>query len=80
MIQRQEAKMLANPISKAIETSRYAEVLSPTCCAEKIADARVCVRPGILPAIVTVAPNSPMARVNPRIAAASRPREASGKV
>ncbi len=38
------------------------------------------VRPGMLPAIITVAPNSPTARVKPRIAAATRPRAASGSV
>ena len=40
----------------------------------------VCVWPGMPPAMMMVAPNSPSARANPRMAAATRLRAASGSV
>ena len=42
--------------------------------------ASVRVRPGIAPAIMIVAPNSPSARENPSTAPAAMPRDASGSV
>src|SRR5712675_133671 len=43
-----------------------------------MARARVWVRPGMFPATITVAPNSPSARLNPSTAAAASPRPARG--
>ncbi|MNQ93372.1 hypothetical protein D3C85_1088350 [compost metagenome] len=41
---------------------------------------RVCVRPGRLPAIISVAPNSPSARANASSTPAAMPRAAKGRV
>ena len=46
----------------------------------KIASASVRVRPGMLPATITVAPNSPSARANARTVPARTPRQARGSV
>ncbi|OJH79874.1 MAG: hypothetical protein BSK19_06180 [Stenotrophomonas maltophilia] len=41
---------------------------------------KVCVRPGMLPATISVAPNSPIARANASSRPARIPRHASGRV
>ena len=72
--------MAKNPKPRATKRSVLASLSFPACWAEKIAEAMVCVFPGMFPASVTVAPNSPNARVKPRIKAAASPRNANGKV
>src|SRR5438552_869486 len=61
-------------------TSTIARSSWPVCVSWKIASASVCVFPGMLPATITVAPNSPSARENARTVPATPPRHASGSV
>src|SRR5471032_1733980 len=61
-------------------TSRLALSSCPACTASYTAIDSVCVLPGMLPATISVAPNSPIARANASKAPASTPRQASGRV
>src|SRR5450830_382969 len=63
-----------------ISTSILAASSWPACTASYTATDRVCVLPGMLPATIRVAPNSPSARTKPSSTPARIPRQASGKV
>src|SRR5882762_3596471 len=73
-------QIAANARTTVSATRASASRSWPICMSLKIARARVCVLPGMLPATMIVAPNSPSALLNPRTAAARRPRRASGSV
>ena len=60
------------------QTQRNAVCMSPASTDEKIAIGMVCVRPGMLPASIKVAPNSPRARAKARTVPAITPGPASG--
>src|SRR5471032_1025285 len=67
-------------VTEVISTSRLALSSWPACTASYTAIDSVCVLPGMLPATISVAPNSPIARANASSAPASTPRQASGSV
>src|SRR5471032_2382265 len=61
-------------------TSRLALSSCPACTASYTAIDSVFVLPGMLPATISVAPNSPIERANASSVPPSTPRQASGKV
>ena len=60
--------------------SMFAFFISPLSMEKYIRRGIVCVCPGIFPATIRVAPNSPMARIHERRIPASIPFEAIGKI
>src|SRR5438094_4566624 len=71
---------VANASSTVTPASTCARSSWPFWLAWKIASASVCVRPGMLPAIMIVAPNSPSARAKASTVPARMPRHARGSV
>ena len=69
---------MASESTTMIPTHTNATRMSPPSAAEKMAMGMVCVRPGILPASISVAPNSPSARANASTVPATTPGPASG--
>lgn len=63
-----------------IKTNRKTRISLPNWTASKIDRAIVCVFPGMLPATIYVAPNSPRDFVNPRITPPKIPLYAKGRV
>src|SRR5450830_13930 len=66
--------------AEVISTRVLATSSWPACTASYTATDSVCVLPGMLPATISVAPNSPSARTKPSSTPARMPRQASGKV
>ena len=69
---------MANDSTTMSAAHTAATRMSPPSAAEKMAMGMVWVRPGMLPASMSVAPNSPMARAKASTVPATRPGAASG--
>ena len=67
-------------VTEVISTRTLARPSWPACTASYTAIESVCVLPGMLPATISVAPNSPSARANASSTPARMPRVASGSV
>src|SRR3990167_2036608 len=74
------ASNTATHTTEVMSTSRWATSSCPACTASYTAIDSVCVLPGMLPATISVAPNSPSARAKPSSTPARMPRQASGSV
>ena len=70
--------MTVKEMVKMTNTHPSASLISPPCVAKYMAMGMVAVFPGILPATIRVAPNSPMARAKDSAVAAAIPGQAKG--